>query len=164
MDEFLKSLGSTYWWISVVIVGILINLASNFLQKNLDMQLSSVSKLWKKKSDERKRKRQQTLELLKNNPHEQLLASISEIRRRTRGIFFAVIGVAFLGIGAMFQGSSEIYDLSFATSIIRELPLLMGALALLFAIIDHQMAVDIKHLVTDSHKGSVKDNIDVSDL
>ncbi|WP_374562515.1 hypothetical protein [Ideonella sp.] len=43
MDEFVASLGTAYWWLSVVLVGIAINLVSAYLKRPIDSAMSRVS-------------------------------------------------------------------------------------------------------------------------
>jgi hypothetical protein len=54
VTEFVTNLSSLYWWVSVVVVGILVNVCSTYLQKLLDSRMSRISDRWKKRSLERK--------------------------------------------------------------------------------------------------------------
>lgn len=56
MDEFTKLLVSPLWWLSVVVVGILINLASAYLKPRLDETFSRSSLWWRNRSEEAKRR------------------------------------------------------------------------------------------------------------
>ena len=40
MDDFLKNTTTTQWWLSVVVVGVLVNLASNYVQRGVDVTKS----------------------------------------------------------------------------------------------------------------------------
>lgn len=48
-DQFLKDAASGYWWLSVVIVGLIINLASSYLKDAFDAVASRVSRSAKKR-------------------------------------------------------------------------------------------------------------------
>lgn len=54
MDEITKNLSSPTWWISVVLVGLLINLASAYLKPAIDRLMSILSQRWLTKAHERR--------------------------------------------------------------------------------------------------------------
>lgn len=148
MNEFLNNLSSAYWWLSVVAVGIVINLVSHFLQKKLDSQLSKASTWWQRMSDKQKRKRLEEIERLRN-AQEQLLASFSELRYRIRATMYTVFGVGFMIIGTNnnlfsldpalnYQISSKLIDIVF---------LAMGALSFIMGLLDHQKGWATKNLI-----------------
>jgi len=51
MEKFLQDILSGYWWISVVVVGVLINLASAYLKPFLEDRLARVSGYWRNKRE-----------------------------------------------------------------------------------------------------------------
>jgi hypothetical protein len=92
MKDFLNNLSSINWWIGVVVVGILINLISGYIKSKLDSRLSNASTWWQKRSSVQKEKREKALEMLRNNPHEQVMLALAGLRDRMRCIFFSVLG------------------------------------------------------------------------
>jgi len=81
MDEFYKNLSSASWWLSVVIVGILINLASALLFRKLDSRLSAISLRWRTRSKARKEQTEKRIAWLVANPSEQTYVATLAIRR-----------------------------------------------------------------------------------
>ena len=53
MEKFLLDVLSIYWWASVVIVGLLINLASAYIKAPLDRRIGSASHWWRRRSERR---------------------------------------------------------------------------------------------------------------
>lgn len=76
MDKFLVDLSSPYWWISVVVVGLIINLMSN----KLDAHLSKVSKWWAQQTAQRRKKRDQLVSDLKEDKSERVFILFDELR------------------------------------------------------------------------------------
>jgi uncharacterized membrane protein (DUF106 family) len=96
MRDFLTNLSSVYWWISVVVVGVLINLFSAFLKGRLDNYLSKMSSWWRNRSEARKAKRQKELFRLQNDPEEQTMLALDEVRDRIRSLDIAVFSMTIL--------------------------------------------------------------------
>jgi hypothetical protein len=96
MKEFLTNIGSVYWWVSVVVVGILINLASAYLKTRLDTSVSRASKWWRLKSNVQRAQRQKDIARLRGDSQEQLVIAISEIRHQIRAVGFLVFTLIFL--------------------------------------------------------------------
>lgn len=97
MKEFLSNLGSSYWWISVVIVGILINVSSFYLTRKLDKRLSNISSWWRKKSEEKNARRLKEIEELRDNSDEQIFLAFKITQLQMKAIMyfiFAVLGIA----------------------------------------------------------------------
>ena len=90
-----------------------------------------------------------------------MLASISEMRHRIRGTLYAVFAVAFLALGNLASGT---IDSTLVLKLVKITSLALGALCMIGALIDHQMAVEMRLLVTDAHKEDVKDRLDVTQM
>ena len=96
MSDFINNLSSIYWWISVVIVGILINLLSAYLKVKLDSSLSRVSSWWRNKSEARKAQRLKDLARLRNDSQEQMKLMLSILRYRITSIMYFLWGVTII--------------------------------------------------------------------
>lgn len=135
-------LTSPVWWVSVVVVGILINLLSSYLKTTLDSRISLISSWWRKRSDEQKAEREEFIEKLRRSEHKQVLASIDDIRARLRAIYLLLLGVfvmlcpAFLNIPYNFS----IFILGF------------GAASLFLSYLAFQSAVNLKILLNRARK------------
>lgn len=117
--KLLSDLSSWYWWFTVVIVGLLINLASSYLKPQIDLIYERVSASRKNKNDEEKRNLNRKVEELIATPNRILLEGISELRERTFSLLTLLIGFAFTGFGLVFaQGATKVGVLeSFASGI-----------------------------------------------
>ena len=96
MKEFLANLGSLAWWVSVVIVGILINLASAYLKSRLDSSLSRTSTRWRLRSEAQRLQRSKAIAALRENWNEQVLMGISQLRNEIRTVGILLASVACL--------------------------------------------------------------------
>jgi len=154
MIDFLNNISSTYWWLSVVIVGILINLTSHYLQKRLEVQMSSVSSWWKRRSDEQEQKKKREIDRLRGNSQEQIIESFVELRYRTRGTLLIVLAVAFLVLANLIDGVSttSIVFVTRTTEILKTVVLAIGTISAYMGLLDHQKGVATKNLIMLARK------------
>jgi hypothetical protein len=89
-------LSSPYWWVSVVIVGILINLASAYLKPKLDTRLSRASTWWRTRSEAQKSERLRKIEVLVGDANAQAVVGQEEIRLRLKAMFSKIDTLFFL--------------------------------------------------------------------
>ncbi len=93
MDEFLKNATSASWWLSAVVVGVLINLVSALLIRGMDTAGITFSS-WMRKRSERKREAfSLSVEFLVRNPRRLQAAYAREARWRARGIHAIAFGI-----------------------------------------------------------------------
>ena len=107
MDEFVKSLSSLSWWLSVVVVGILINLVSAYLKPRIDHRLLLTSSWWRKRSQERIERYEKELARLWETPHEEILLAIEGMRMRTEAIVSMILSTTVLAGGGLLFGYSR---------------------------------------------------------
>lgn len=93
MQDLFAVFSSLSWWISVVIVGILINIVSNLLQRGLDGSFSKSSARLQRYSERIRDKSNQDYERVRNSQHEQMLWAFREMRYRLRMLTYLVYGV-----------------------------------------------------------------------
>lgn len=96
MSEFINNLNSLYWWLSVVIIGILINLTSAYLKNKLDARVTTTSSWWRKRSQIRKETQLRELNKLRDDPHEYVLMAISSTRDYIKCVVFLIGGFALI--------------------------------------------------------------------
>ena len=96
MGRFFEDITSAYWWIAVVIVGILINLASAYLKPWLESAGSSLSRRYRNRVESRRRAHEAYVSLLRSDNHLQVLGGFNEMRCRLRSVIFIVTGLGFL--------------------------------------------------------------------
>ena len=153
MNEFLANLNSLYWWISVVIVGILINLISSYLKSKLDNTLSNVSTWWRKRSKAQSLKREQELNILRSNTHKQVILAFSEIRVRTICLLFFIFGFLFYAfVFALTLIPASNSDLHHST-ILRISILATGSIFMLLGLLEWKSAVYKMSLLNEALRG-----------
>lgn len=96
MREFINNFGSLAWWLSVVFVGIALNIVSSYLKTHLDGFLATISISWKTKSAQRNRIRLEKLEYLAAHPSEQSYLAAQETRLRLQTIMFMLSALCLL--------------------------------------------------------------------
>ena len=96
MDDLLKFLTSPSWWIGVVLVSLLINLASAYIKSPLDGFLSNVSRRWSERSARSKQKRAALVASLAADKHKQLLYLAEESRCRFRELLWVALAIFLL--------------------------------------------------------------------
>jgi len=89
VNGFLELVKSPYWWVTVVLVGIAINLASSYLEK----LFAKFSRSWAERSEEAKRKREETIENLLQNPQAKIDAKLNVIHYEISTIAYLLMAV-----------------------------------------------------------------------
>ncbi len=104
MENFYKLLAdllSWYWWLTVVVFGIVINLASSYLKPQIDTVYGRISASRKSKNEaDRQKLESDALELAKNS-NMALLEGFAELRERIISLLSLIIGIAFTGLGVL---------------------------------------------------------------
>lgn len=88
--------GDPVWWVSVVVVGILINFFSAYAKGWLDSGLSKVSEKWRRSSDKRKNAQLKKVEELAASEYARLKAMGVVTHSLIRAVSFQVL--AFIGM------------------------------------------------------------------
>jgi len=96
MTEFLAQLSSPSWWLGIVVVSLLVNLASAYIKSPLDGFLSHLSKKWDERSALARQQRDALVDSLARDQHKQLLFLAAEMRCRLREILYSVLAVFLL--------------------------------------------------------------------
>lgn len=97
MKDFLASLGSVYWWLSVVIIGLLINLSSAYLKSRLDALSSRRSTKRRAQMEAENAARKRAVASLRGRSDAQILLS-------TRATHDLIMGLTLLAVGALCIG------------------------------------------------------------
>jgi len=96
MDELQRNIASGVWWLSVVLVGIVLNVASAYLKSPLDWLFSRLSVAWSERSIKARNARAAKVLELSGSEHGQHLVLADEMRFRLRSISYLVFSVVFL--------------------------------------------------------------------
>ena len=109
MNEFMTDLSQLHWWMSVVVVGIVVNLLSNSIKKKYDDFFSSISAQWNNYSIARRNVFEARISLLANDPVEMAFEMHKENRKRVQSISSLVVSVIFM-IALLFPKDSTKLD------------------------------------------------------
>jgi hypothetical protein len=144
MDEFLRDISSSRFWVSVVIVGILINLASAYLKTPSDKLLRLLSGSWRGFSEQRKARREELVLRALEDPEFRIGLRFQELRHRIRSTGFLVVAV-FIGVLYLLNagGAPE-----FQTD--RRILLMLGAWMVLFSMSATEAALYCSDIVLES--------------
>ena len=91
MNQFVRDVVTPYWWISVVIVGIIIHVVGTFVTKKVEAGSGGVSKWWLKRTVAQREKRRKSVEELLNDPHEEIISSIRAVTYIIRSLAFSLL-------------------------------------------------------------------------
>ena len=86
MNDFLTDLQSPRWWLSVVIVGVLVSIAGIFLARLLDTRLAAASSWWRGQRGAAQREHMMHLESIRGDTRKQLFLAAAETRCRLRSL------------------------------------------------------------------------------
>lgn len=100
MNEFLtNNLGSVAWWLSVVAIGIILNILSSYFRDAIDKFLSRISGWWSNRSEKRREEISRLVKELSGDDIRLNLFAISEIRDRLlsilAGLMFVLTSLTF---------------------------------------------------------------------
>lgn len=93
MDKFFSELSTLYWWLSVFTAGFLINIFSSYVKGFLDSVLSFLSTRIKNNSEQKRKAKQQIIQVLVNNKYLQMVFYQLEHRHRLRALIYSSIMV-----------------------------------------------------------------------
>jgi hypothetical protein len=124
---------SSTWWISVVVVGIVLNVISFYLLRQLDTYLSRASTQWKRHSERRRQHTATELQRFLSHPEHQFLEIIRFLVDSLLCIFALTGGLAVLLLGAIIQFSSQSAPSLLPKTTDQSFIYAVGTLCLLFA-------------------------------
>lgn len=99
--KLLSDLSSWYWWVSIVFVGLLINVASAYLKPYLDHYFEGQSDKRRVKSDAERQLFEQQVHALAANSTLLILEGQSEQRYRTQALILFVVASLSIVLGIL---------------------------------------------------------------
>lgn len=93
MDKLLNDVTSGYWWLSVVLVGLLINLASAYIKDPIDRKLAQLAAGWGHRSEKKQLQIEGDARSIALNPDILPYWIAHEMRVYTLAIFLTLIAV-----------------------------------------------------------------------
>lgn len=149
--QIIKHFTDLNWWIGVVVVGILINLVSNVLQRKFDIQLSRTSTWARKFYEGRHRKWEDDLEHVRADQHEQTMCGMIEMRYRLRMLTFWIGGVILWLVGL--QIPNELFFQHSFASWAKIVVFLFGSVAMVLSVPQYRGANYYRKLLYHTRKG-----------
>lgn len=95
MNSWFQNLGSLDWWIGVVLVGILINLASEYLKNPVDRLLVRSSTWWATRTEKQRAARELRIQKLRSSQEEQVFALLETLYSRVSSTMMVLAGGIF---------------------------------------------------------------------
>jgi hypothetical protein len=103
MEESPLALFSFYWWFSVVLVGIAINIVSAYLKTPVDNLLSWFSVRWQKRTDKKKVEFEALVQELRGNTTRQIFAAFEEMRQDIRAVAGLLVSIMSILLTLLFS-------------------------------------------------------------
>jgi hypothetical protein len=160
MRNFLKDINSLYWWLSVVVVGIIINVTSSYLKIKLDRRLSAVSLWWRNRSESQKAKRAKTIAKLRSDAQAQTILATSILEDIIDSVYFLLCSFAALSGWTLFKIRFEAN--SDSTIVFLQVLLLVISAICLFSALHHRTdAIRKRWLLSEARNTDPYDPFDV---
>jgi uncharacterized membrane protein len=121
--------GDPVWWVSVVVVGVLINFFSAYAKEWLDNGLSKISEKWQRSSDKRRSTQLKKVELLAVSEYARLKAMGVVTHSLIRSVSFQVLAFIGMYLSVVTEKSfSKLTTLGIAAGAIFSLAMSMASL------------------------------------
>jgi flagellar biosynthesis protein FliQ len=137
------------WWISVVIVGLMINLISAYAKPKIDDQVAKLSHWWANQNEKERLQRTRRIESIRSSPQIQHVLGVQSIRRIVTGSAYALASLLFAIIRALIPFPIE-ESPSFLSQLRLYFPLLMMAILIGMAISDIQTSLRLHAELSDA--------------
>lgn len=151
MANLLRFLLSLEWWLSVVVIGLVINILSAYAKHFLDGRLQRLSSFRRDLARAREQRREKQIERLRASQHTQMLVSVREVRARIRALGYGVVGalafaLAGLALTAMYYGKAaqqEVLTMAFILPVVMA----VGVASMIIGLSHHRAAVRLSQLL-----------------
>ncbi len=144
------------WWISVVVVGLIINLVSAYAKAKIDVQVAKLSRWWATQNEKERLERTRRIELIKSSPQLQHLLGVQSVRRIVTGSAYA-LGSLFFAILRAFSPFPMEESPSFLVQVRLYSPLFIMAILIGMAVSDIQTSMKLQAELSDAAQGSNKE-------
>jgi hypothetical protein len=157
MSKFVEDVTSIYWWLTVVVVGIVIHIAGSYLKPQIDKWLIAWSEKYRSRSAQRRAAYDEHVAKLRSDPTELFLAVAREIRLRLRFLSNLLIS-ALMFLLALMQHTVPstvlnwpfTFDVTVATRVADVACMLLGTLALFIGFLYFRSAVEEASAIHDA--------------
>ena len=153
MDEFLKTLGSLYWWLSVVLVGFMLNLLAAYAKDPTDRLASALSRSWRQRSERSQRERNALIGILRQDPTKREEVFQDEIRCGLRLTGFGMLAIFFLLYHVLIRlrvTSDQLGDTTNAIYWVAKLTFWFSLFLIFLALANHMRSISYRQLLVAS--------------
>ncbi|WP_129125907.1 hypothetical protein [Geomonas oryzae] len=158
MQDFLKNITSTSWWVGVVIVGIVINLVSSYLKPYLDEQMSKMSASKKALLDMKSQELKLLVLSIQNDKHTYIVESFNDLRHRNRALALFIMSVLLFALSQQLKANPALYtrpfniNLELLFSIVDTITMLMASICMMLGINHYKIANYITRALNQARK------------
>ncbi|MBU0518608.1 hypothetical protein KJ564_06690 [bacterium] len=92
MDKLSEIIKSPIWWVTVVIAGVAINIASAYLKITFDKSFFSIASWWRNRSVKRKEEFEKSVQRLSDDSHELMYACSDANNQLILAVVFILLG------------------------------------------------------------------------
>ena len=139
MEKFIEDITTAYWWMAVVIVGIIINVASTYIRSGIENQLAKISTYWSTRKELRENNRAQLINLLQEDSQALVLYAKTESRHRLQAIQNTIFSFIFIFMAASSVDMVIFDELPMINKLISMLILMSIALLSLMGAVSSQL-------------------------
>ena len=140
MSDFLGDLSSLRWWMGVVVVGLLVNIAAPAVRAAIVRLGRRFFGAFRTASERFDRAYEERLATLRANPHLQVMAAFEELREAVGGMVWGFVGASLLAYGV--YGDKQ-----------KFVALAMGVVGLLLGMRDYFHSVYLREVLKRAASG-----------
>lgn len=140
LQKILADISSWYWWVSVVGVGLIINLASAYLKVPLDRWLSTISTRAARRRELNEQAFRFQVDLMVDSPAYLMSTGFMELRHRLMFVVFVCVSV--LSVRGATNPSRVLLQLGDLTIWVQMVLLLAGVVSAVLALLLHGLAAE----------------------
>ncbi len=150
MDTLFNAAKTSEWWLSVVFVGIVINLFSTLIGTFVQRRYGNLIKKWSERNEKLAQLRAKRIEGLASSDHELYLAFLNLNQTRLDSIFELLLAVVLLGFGVAIK---ETIPVAYTVAlIVAMLSSMLGLLSTIRHCQESLLLLDAKFLNADKKK------------
>lgn len=155
MEKFLQEVSTLYWWISVFIVGLFLNLLAAYLKQPLDQLLAKHDASRRNRNEIAKAKFVSSVAELVRTPILLQLESTFEVRCRVRIVFFFLASCVFLAFAIFMNTWNPLKSLDFG---------FVGVIVRIASLVSMFWAFGLLNLVRDCRRLVDAANVQIAEI
>jgi hypothetical protein len=114
MSEVIANFSNPAWWISVVVFGLVLQIAATYSQRGIDKLLSKIFVSWRNRTERRRKERSEMVQLLQTDKLFYEITKHHELRSLQKAQLWAVLNLFLLIVVVADEQAREPLRLSFS--------------------------------------------------